>query len=85
MPGLDTVVPLDSSAAYNMLDVIQGVLDEGEFFEIMPTYAKNIVVGFARMNGRTVGIVGNQPKFAAGKLLIIIILLEYHYKLNNEY
>jgi len=68
VPGLDTVVPLESTAAYNMLDVITGVLDEGEFFEIMPQYAKNIVVGFGRMNGRTVGLVGNQPKVAAGCL-----------------
>lgn len=42
------------------------IIDEQEFFEIMPAYAKNIIVGFARMNGRTVGIVGNQPKVAAG-------------------
>lgn len=41
-------------------------MDERDFFEIMPSYAKNIVVGFARMNGRTVGIVGNQPKVASG-------------------
>ncbi|KAK7080375.1 hypothetical protein SK128_028404 [Halocaridina rubra] len=67
-PGLDTVVPLESTAAYNMLDVVNGVVDEGDFFEIMPSYAKNIVIGFARMNGRTVGIVGNQPKSAAGCL-----------------
>lgn len=66
MPGLDTVIPLDSTAAYNMLDVVQGTVDEGHFFEIMPNYAKNIIIGFARMNGRSVGIVGNQPKFAAG-------------------
>nr|XP_016797488.1 propionyl-CoA carboxylase beta chain, mitochondrial isoform X5 [Pan troglodytes] len=44
------------------------VVDEREFFEIMPNYAKNIIVGFARMNGRTVGIVGNQPKVASGCL-----------------
>uniref|UniRef100_A0A9J8A8B7 Propionyl-CoA carboxylase beta chain, mitochondrial n=1 Tax=Cyprinus carpio carpio TaxID=630221 RepID=A0A9J8A8B7_CYPCA len=44
------------------------IVDEREFFEIMPNYAKNIVVGFARMNGRTVGIVGNQPKVASGCL-----------------
>ncbi|XP_052574224.1 propionyl-CoA carboxylase beta chain, mitochondrial isoform X5 [Peromyscus californicus insignis] len=44
------------------------VIDEREFFEIMPNYAKNIIVGFARMNGRTVGIVGNQPKVASGCL-----------------
>ncbi|KAH9508758.1 hypothetical protein Btru_049828 [Bulinus truncatus] len=68
VPGLDTTVPLESTAAYDMLDVITGIIDEQEFFEIMPTYAKNIIVGFARMNGRTVGIVGNQPKVAAGCL-----------------
>ncbi|XP_064092379.1 propionyl-CoA carboxylase beta chain, mitochondrial-like [Macrobrachium nipponense] len=68
VPGLDTVVPLESTAAYNMLDVIHGIVDEGDFFEIMPNYAKNIIVGFGRMNGRTVGIVGNQPKAAAGCL-----------------
>ena len=44
------------------------LVDEGDFFEIMPDYAKNIVVGFARMNGETVGIVGNQPLVAAGCL-----------------
>jgi propionyl-CoA carboxylase beta chain len=49
-----------------MLDVINSVVDEREFFEIMPTSAKNIIVGFARMNGRSVGIVANQPKVAAG-------------------
>lgn len=43
------------------------VIDEREFFEIMPNYAKNIIVGFARMNGRSVGIVGNQPKVASGR------------------
>ena len=42
-------------------------MDERDFFEIMPNYAKNIVVGFGRMKGRTVGFVGNQPKVAAGK------------------
>ena len=45
------------------------IVDERDFFEIMPNYAKNIVVGFARMNGRTVGIVGNQPKVASGKFV----------------
>uniref|UniRef100_A0A8C1RPG6 Propionyl-CoA carboxylase beta chain, mitochondrial n=2 Tax=Cyprinus carpio TaxID=7962 RepID=A0A8C1RPG6_CYPCA len=68
VPGLDTVVPFESTKAYDMLDIVHGVLDEREFFEIMPNYAKNIVVGFARMNGRTVGIVGNQPKVASGCL-----------------
>ncbi|XP_003476784.1 propionyl-CoA carboxylase beta chain, mitochondrial isoform X1 [Cavia porcellus] len=68
VPELDTVVPLESTKAYDMLDIIHSVVDEREFFEIMPNYAKNIVVGFARMNGRTVGLVGNQPKVASGCL-----------------
>uniref|UniRef100_A0A667ZEI2 Propionyl-CoA carboxylase beta chain, mitochondrial n=1 Tax=Myripristis murdjan TaxID=586833 RepID=A0A667ZEI2_9TELE len=68
VPGLDTIVPMESTKAYDMLDIIHGIVDERDFFEIMPNYAKNIVVGFARMNGRTVGIVGNQPKVASGCL-----------------
>ncbi|XP_064614857.1 propionyl-CoA carboxylase beta chain, mitochondrial-like [Liolophura sinensis] len=68
VPGLDTVVPLETTAAYDIKDVVNGIVDEREFFEIMPNYAKNIIIGFARMNGRTVGIVGNQPKVAAGCL-----------------
>ena len=63
---MDTVVPLESTTAYDMLDVINAVVDERDFFEIMPSSAKNMIVGFARMNGRTVGIVANQPKVAAG-------------------
>uniref|UniRef100_A0A8C3CWG8 Propionyl-CoA carboxylase beta chain, mitochondrial n=1 Tax=Cairina moschata TaxID=8855 RepID=A0A8C3CWG8_CAIMO len=68
VPELDTIVPMESTKAYDMLDIIHAIVDEREFFEIMPAYAKNIVVGFARMNGRTVGIVGNQPKVASGCL-----------------
>uniref|UniRef100_A0A452FHL8 Propionyl-CoA carboxylase beta chain, mitochondrial n=1 Tax=Capra hircus TaxID=9925 RepID=A0A452FHL8_CAPHI len=68
VPELDTIVPLESTKAYNMVDIVHAVVDEREFFEIMPNYAKNIIVGFARMNGRTVGIVGNQPKVASGCL-----------------
>lgn len=49
-----------------MHEVIQKVVDDGDFFEIHPGYAKNIIVGFARMEGRTVGIVANQPKELAG-------------------
>ncbi|XP_061599838.1 propionyl-CoA carboxylase beta chain, mitochondrial [Cololabis saira] len=66
--SLDTIVPSESTKAYDMLDIIHAIVDERDFFEIMPNYAKNIVVGFARMNGRTVGIVGNQPKVASGCL-----------------
>lgn len=49
-----------------MLDVVRTVVDEGNYYEIMPAYARNITVGFARMAGRTVGIVGNQPNQKAG-------------------
>lgn len=49
-----------------MLNVIEAVVDEGEYFQIMPDYAKNIVVGFARLDGHTVGVVGNQPNQKAG-------------------
>lgn len=66
--SLDTVVPLESTTAYNMKDVIMPIIDENEFFEVMPMYAKNIITGFARLAGRTVGIVANQPKVAAGCL-----------------
>uniref|UniRef100_A0A673B900 Propionyl-CoA carboxylase beta chain, mitochondrial n=1 Tax=Sphaeramia orbicularis TaxID=375764 RepID=A0A673B900_9TELE len=68
VPALDTIVPFESTKAYDMLDIVHAIVDERDFFEIMPNYAKNIVVGFARMNGRTVGIVGNQPKVASGCL-----------------
>ncbi len=47
---------------------LSGVVDEGDFFELMPLYAKNLITGFGRMNGRTVGVVGNNPKHAAGCL-----------------
>ena len=66
--GLNTVVPLETTSAYNMKDVILDISDEREFFEIAPDYAKNIVIGFSRLGGRTVGMVGNNPKFAAGCL-----------------
>lgn len=51
----------------NSVNLSLQVVDERDFFEIMPNYAKNIIVGFARMNGRTVGIVGNQPNVASGR------------------
>jgi len=65
---LDTIVPDDPKLAYDMIDVIKRVVDNAEFFEIQPLYATNIVVGFARLNGRSVGIVGNQPRSLAGVL-----------------
>jgi propionyl-CoA carboxylase beta chain len=68
VPGLDKIIPTETSAAYDILDVVLSVVDEREFFEIMPNYAKNIVIGFGRMNGQSVGFVANQPKVAAGCL-----------------
>jgi propionyl-CoA carboxylase beta chain len=65
---LDSIVPAESNIPYDMEDVIERVVDNGEFLEVHEHYAKNIVVGFARMDGRSVGIVANQPAFLAGCL-----------------
>ncbi|HUR36954.1 MAG TPA: acyl-CoA carboxylase subunit beta [Terriglobales bacterium] len=65
---LDTTVPSESNQPYDIKDVIHRVVDDGYFFEVHEHYAKNIVVGFARLNGRSVGIVANQPAFLAGVL-----------------
>jgi propionyl-CoA carboxylase beta chain len=66
--ALDSVVPLESNVPYDIKDIIHRVVDDAEFFEIHEHYAKNIVVGFARMDGRSIGIVANQPAFLAGCL-----------------
>ena len=65
---LDSVVPDNPNKPYDMRDVIRYVVDDGEFFEVHEHYAKNIVCGFSRMNGETVGVVGNQPAALAGVL-----------------
>jgi propionyl-CoA carboxylase beta chain len=62
------MVPDESNVPYDIKDVIHAVADDGYFFEVQEHYAKNIVVGFARMDGRPVGIVANQPAFLAGTL-----------------
>lgn len=67
-PFLDYVVPSSELEAYDMLSVVQQVVDDGQVFEIMQDYAKNMIVGFARMDGRTVGVVANQPAVLAGCL-----------------
>ncbi|KAL4429352.1 hypothetical protein ABPG77_005126 [Micractinium sp. CCAP 211/92] len=67
-PYLDYVVPANELEAYDMLGVIQQVVDDGHVFEISKDYAKNIITGFARLNGRTVGVVANQPAVLAGCL-----------------
>jgi propionyl-CoA carboxylase beta chain len=66
--ALDTLVPDQSNLPYDIKDVIHAVVDDAYFFEVQEHYAKNIVVGFARLNGRSVGIVANQPAFLAGTL-----------------
>jgi propionyl-CoA carboxylase beta chain len=66
--ALDTIVPAESNMPYDIKDVITRVVDDGYFFEVHEQYAKNIVVGFARLNGRSVGVVANQPAFLAGVL-----------------
>jgi propionyl-CoA carboxylase beta chain len=65
---LDTLIPDQSNMPYDMKDVIHTVVDDAYFFEIHEHYAKNIVVGFARFNGKPVGIVANQPAMLAGTL-----------------
>ena len=65
---LDALVPEDPSKPYDMLDVVTRVVDEGSFLEVHADYARNIVVGFARIGGRSVGIVGNQPNNLSGVL-----------------
>ena len=66
--SLDTLVPASPNKPYDMKELIAKVVDEGDFFELKPDYARNIVVGFARMEGATVGIVANQPMVLAGCL-----------------
>jgi propionyl-CoA carboxylase beta chain len=66
--SLDTLVPENPNVPYDMKELIHKVVDEGMFFETKPDYAGNIVTGFGRMNGQTVGIVANQPLVLAGCL-----------------
>jgi propionyl-CoA carboxylase beta chain len=67
-PVLNDIIPWDSNQAYDCKEVINRIVDSGSFFEIMPEFAKNIVIGFARMNGQTVSIVSNQPLISSGVL-----------------
>ncbi len=68
VPALNTVIPEDPRSPYDVRDVIKGVVDFADFMEVQETYAENIVVGFGRVAGRTVGIIANQPKVFAGVL-----------------
>lgn len=67
-PQLNEIVPSNPNQPYDMREVINGVVDDESFFEVHKNYAENIVVGFARLAGRSIGIVGNQPASLAGVL-----------------
>jgi propionyl-CoA carboxylase beta chain len=67
-PALNTIIPDNPNSPYDMRDVVQGIVDDGSFFEVHRNFAENIVVGFARIAGRSIGIVGNQPAALAGVL-----------------
>ncbi len=66
--SLDDIIPEDPKKSYDVKDVIERIFDRNSFFEIHPYFAQNIVVGFARLHGKTVGVVANQPKVYAGVL-----------------
>ena len=66
--SLNDIIPDSPNKAYDMYGVIGAIVDDGKFFEVHKDYAKNIIVGFAHMNGQSVGIVANQPKMLAGVL-----------------
>jgi propionyl-CoA carboxylase beta chain len=65
---LMNIVPENANKPYDMHDVIKGIIDEDSFFEIHKNYAENIIVGFARLAGRSIGIVANNPMYLAGCL-----------------
>lgn len=66
--ALNTLMPDNPNKAYDMHDIIRQIVDNGDFMEYMPHYAKNILTGFARIGGQSIGIIANQPKFLAGCL-----------------
>jgi len=67
-PELDTIVPENPNKGYDMYDVIRSIVDNGEILDVQPLYAKNMITCFARMGGKSVGIIANQPKLMAGCL-----------------
>jgi acetyl-CoA carboxylase carboxyltransferase component len=67
-PALDAIIPDNPMNPYDMKDIIRSIVDNGDFFEVHENYAQNILVGFGRLNGRSVGIIANQPKVLAGCL-----------------
>ncbi len=67
-PDLNTLVPEEQYRPFNMHEVIKRIVDDGYFFETMGLYARNMITGFARFNGRPVGVIANQPMWAAGSI-----------------
>jgi propionyl-CoA carboxylase beta chain len=67
---LDTIIPDSPNQPYNMLSIIESLVDDNEFLEVQPLYAPNIIIGFARIDGRSVGVIANQPQQMAGTLNI---------------
>ncbi len=65
---LNTLIPEDPNVPYDIKELIESVVDDNYLFEVMPNFAQNVVVGFARLNGKSVGIVANQPNYLAGVL-----------------
>ena len=70
IPELDTILPEEASVPFDMKVVIKKVVDDGYFFEIMENYAKNMIIGFARIGGRTIGVVASQPAWMGGVINI---------------
>ena len=66
--SLNTLVPDNANKPYDMKELVERIVDEGDFFEIQPDYAKNIIIGFGYMEGKPVGVVANQPMYLAGCL-----------------
>ncbi len=67
-PSLDTLVPIEAATPYDVKELILKIADEGDFFELQEAYAANLVVGFARLEGRTIGVISNQPLVLGGVL-----------------
>jgi acetyl-CoA carboxylase carboxyltransferase component len=67
-PELNAIIPDNANKSYDVRDVIEKIVDHGEFLEIQSLFARNIVIGFARLNGKSIGIIANQPKVKAGAL-----------------
>jgi acetyl-CoA carboxylase carboxyltransferase component len=68
--SIDDVIPVEPARGYDVMDIVRGVVDEGSFFEIKRLFAREIVCGFARVDGRVVGLLASQPKFKGGVLFV---------------